>query len=509
MNFSPKKLLYLFILFLFLILIKTAWVSDDAYLTIRSVDNFVNGYGLRWNILERVQIYTHPLWMFLLSATYYFIRNPMITFYTQTILVSLIAIYVFGVNFTKSYINIFFGFSILYFSKAFIDFSTSGLENPLSHLLIILFLVVFFKQEDFSLKEIFILFFIASLVAFNRMDTFVILLPSLLYVLYKKRNIQSILYAFIGFLPFIFWEIFSLIYYGFPFPNTAYAKLATGIEKTLLIQQGYRYFYDSLLRDPITLIVIFTAVLSVFISKKTKDIFIAVGILIYLVYLVQIGGDYMSGRFFSVLIIIAVILLIRLGLFNDFSSSRKYYILFISLVFFRFYLLNTYSPFIGNVNIIHDDRKLSVSTSLVNINLDTFLPDNDWVRKGLAHKEKGIKLTVQDTAGMLAFYTGPNVHIVDRYALGDPLLARLPAIEQDEVLIGHFYRSVPAGYWRFNRSYGNEIEDENLKKYYEKLSIIIHDENLFSLERITMIWRMNTGYYDHLIDSYLKNIKSP
>lgn len=51
-----------------IIVIRTAWLSDDAYITLRTVDNFVNGYGLRWNIAERVQAYTHPLWMFFLSG---------------------------------------------------------------------------------------------------------------------------------------------------------------------------------------------------------------------------------------------------------------------------------------------------------------------------------------------------------------------------------------------------------------------------------------------------------
>src|SRR5580693_1139146 len=40
-------------------------ITADAYVTFRVVDNFVHGYGLRWNIGERVQVYTHPLWMLL------------------------------------------------------------------------------------------------------------------------------------------------------------------------------------------------------------------------------------------------------------------------------------------------------------------------------------------------------------------------------------------------------------------------------------------------------------
>src|SRR5687767_13040901 len=46
------------------LLIRTAWLDDDAYITFRTVDNLLNGYGLRWNVGNRVQAYTHPLWMF-------------------------------------------------------------------------------------------------------------------------------------------------------------------------------------------------------------------------------------------------------------------------------------------------------------------------------------------------------------------------------------------------------------------------------------------------------------
>jgi len=34
------------------VLVRTAWVSDDAYMTFRTVDNFVQGHGLRWNVAD-------------------------------------------------------------------------------------------------------------------------------------------------------------------------------------------------------------------------------------------------------------------------------------------------------------------------------------------------------------------------------------------------------------------------------------------------------------------------
>jgi arabinofuranosyltransferase len=35
--------------------------------------------------------------------------------------------------------------------------------------------------------------------------------------------------AALGLVPAAAWTLFALAYFGFPFPNTAYAKLATGI----------------------------------------------------------------------------------------------------------------------------------------------------------------------------------------------------------------------------------------------------------------------------------------
>ena len=41
----------------------TAWLSDDCFFTLRTVANALAGHGLRWNVFERVQAYTHPLWL--------------------------------------------------------------------------------------------------------------------------------------------------------------------------------------------------------------------------------------------------------------------------------------------------------------------------------------------------------------------------------------------------------------------------------------------------------------
>ncbi len=87
-DFTNRKdgrivLLLLVLVFSFVVL-KNAWVGDDAYITFRTVENFLSGHGLTFNPLERVQTYTHPLWMFLISGVY-FITNRLlgIAFWAQ------------------------------------------------------------------------------------------------------------------------------------------------------------------------------------------------------------------------------------------------------------------------------------------------------------------------------------------------------------------------------------------------------------------------------------------
>jgi len=297
-NLSRPILIFL-AMFFGVVILRSAWITEDAYITLRTVDNFINGYGLTWNVAERVQAYTHPLWMLALSGLYFFTHEA---FYT-TILLSLVTSFVAFLLVEKMVprynLTTFAGLSILILSKAFIDFSTSGLENPATHLLLALFLIVFLTNKlSFNDKEVFWLSFIASLATLNRMDTFLFFVPSLLFIILQRRSWSAMKWMVIGFLPFILWEIFSVIYYGFPFPNTAYAKLNTGLARNDLLEMGYLYFINSIHWDPITLFIIITVTTLTLYQGTWREKAVSLGIILYLFYILWIGADYMSGRFF-------------------------------------------------------------------------------------------------------------------------------------------------------------------------------------------------------------------
>jgi arabinofuranosyltransferase len=216
----------------FIVLLRTAWVSDDAYITFRTVDNFLHGYGLRWNIDSRVESFTHPLWLFTMIGATALTGEVYYTSIFLSIGLTLLAVVLLLWRFTASMAIAILAASVILLSKAFVDYSTSGLENPLTHVLLVVFFVV---AASSGRRRPFWLSLLASLVMLNRIDAGLLVLPVLLVAVWKNGLRRSIVPVALGMLPLVAWEVFSLIYYGFPVPNTAYAKLDTGAERGELV----------------------------------------------------------------------------------------------------------------------------------------------------------------------------------------------------------------------------------------------------------------------------------
>jgi arabinofuranosyltransferase len=175
----------------------------------------------------------------LLSGIYFFTREIYFTSIFFCITASSLAVYIFLFKICKNPLIGIFSVLFLLASKSFISFSTSGLENCLTFLLLAAFFYFYFKKETYDKKSILILSLFSSLLLLNRMDSILLVIPALAYAFFLKRDKnQSIfvyfLFAFIGFLPFLFWETFSFIYYGDLVPNTAHAKIASGVSNTIL-----------------------------------------------------------------------------------------------------------------------------------------------------------------------------------------------------------------------------------------------------------------------------------
>jgi arabinofuranosyltransferase len=507
------------------LVIANAWLSDDAYITFRTVDNAVNGYGLTWNVDERVQVYTHPLWMFLVTGWYAVTGEIFFTSLILSIALSLIAVCLIAFGTRGTFTMTAAAVVALVLSKAFVDYATSGLENPLTHLILAGFILVYLRPASPSSKDngrIFVLSLLASLGMVNRLDTALLFAPALALVVIEQRTWKAVGYAALGFLPLVAWEAFALFYYGTPFPNTAMAKLNAGlIPASALRREGWLYLYNSLRVDPVTLTTVAVAGLLPFATRTWRKVPLAGGILLYLLYIVRVGGDFMSGRFLTAPLFVAAALLTShrgfpAGEAKAPSRSGRVREIGLLLVLALIGLTAPYTPlqapgsesadkdpevWIKGRSMTDERANYYANTGLLPaLRRDSPLPDHDWALEGRAAREQGRELAVRGSVGFYGFFAGPDVHVVDILALGDPLLARLP-VSDPNWQIGHFGRRPPAGYLATLRGDANRIEDPNLATYYAVVSDVVRGP-LWSPARWRKIVELNLGTYDHNRDAY-------
>lgn len=514
---EKRILMVVFCAAILFIIMRRAWVSDDAFITLRSIDNFVSGFGLTWNATERVQTYTHPLWMFLLMIPYFLTREPFFTTLGVGVLASLAALIVVYRRFSDQPAALITVAGALVFSRAFIDYSTSGLENPLSHLIVVIFFSLFItQQKEWKKRDLIRLSLVASLGVLNRMDLLLVFAPCFIWVLFREKKIINLWYVVLGQLPFLAWEVFSLIYYGFLVPNTAYAKMPAGIPRHLLLQQGFTYFLHSIINDPVTIFMIFLPLLMVFIKKDIKNSLMAAGCGLYLLYVIWIGGDFMEGRFFTVPLIISLLIYLN---FQQPDPIHHYAVGVFLLLLGLSIPINTLTLDITNEKylpagiapsgiaderfVYHRDWGLSLAArSRNNMKLS-----NKWIKEGLALREQNTPFSYQYSIGMVGYYAGSAVHITDVYTLADPLRSKLPVESPTDWRIGHFQRSMPEGYDTSLAQGKNLIADPDLKEYYEYIRIITRGE-IFAWERLKVIFEMQLGKYNHLLEDYIEKIQT-
>ena len=518
----------------FIVLLRTAWLAEDAFITFRTIDNFIHGYGLTWNVTERVQGFTNPLWMFLISAFYFVTREIYYTAIFVSVAVSLVAVLVLTFRIAASQTAAALAVVALIFSRAFVDYSTSGLENPLTHAILALFLAIYLRQKLID-ENLFLLSLVAAFGALNRMDTILFYLPPLAYLLWQLRSLQSLYRVLAGFLPLILWEIFSLFYYGFPFPNTAYAKLNTGIPVSELAYQGLHYLLVAIQGDPLTPIAAIVGIAIPLGIKSTRQVPAALGILLYLLYVIRVGGDFMSGRFLAAPFFVAVALMAFNARFTSFKlwSGAVAGVLVLGLS-------SPYPPLLSGADYgvglddlnergVNDERGLYYQNAgllkALQKDQESEFPDHWFAARGREVNRHTRSMTIKHSGqyvaaegfliapvdgdrikaittwmnvGYASFYGGPRIHIVDAMALVEPLLARLPARADPEWGPGHFSRIMPEGYVETHIQGKNIIADEDLALFYDKLCHITKGD-LWDPQRWIEIWNMNRGKYDHLI----------
>ncbi|MBK8097995.1 MAG: hypothetical protein IPK26_12860 [Planctomycetes bacterium] len=478
------------------ILLRLAWLSDDAFITLRTVENWVQGHGLVWNVGERVQTYTHPLWMFLLAAvralTGEAFYGTIFLGITVTLLAVLVLMRIAG---TASAAGMVLCVAIA--SRSFTDFATGGLENPASSLLLAA-LVAIVTGATSGTNRLLSIVLVSALAATNRFDLGLLCAPTALAALRGIPWSRAGQLVLLGGSPLLAWLLFATFYYGSPFPITAYGKaFAVDLPAGVLFEQGLRHLWYVCSHDPVTPLTIITAMVLGLLRRELRCRWLALGMLLYSAYVLRVGGDFMAGRFYTPQFVIAVAILARWG--RDRSEAHAWTLAAIALgllflpglpQFLRPPAADTREPS-GYHGIVDERRFYYVTNGLFGAERG---PCNPGVLtaglRASGNRDRPI-IAPWGQVGRYGYDAGELVHIVDSWLL-DPLLMRLPLGNPEVWRIGHFVRRIPEGYLETLAFGGNRIHHPGLARYYDTLRLAIRGP-LTDGNRLAAVGRLLTG----------------
>ena len=507
------------------VVLANAWVGEDAYISFRTVDNFVRGYGLRWNIDERVQVYTHPLWVFLNTPLYALTRDVATTVTILGMACSLGAFFLVARRHRESP-GLLAGAVLLplVLSHSFVLYSTSGFENPLGHLLYAWFAVVYLRLLAGGPVPWGTLVAVASLSATNRLDSVLLFLPPMgLLVLTRWRDIRfgRIL---LGSLPLVVWLAFATLYYGFPFPNTGPAKLQHEIPALEYMAFGWNYVMDLLTHDGIAFGVMVVALGATAVhgaaamksrlrdERATLLAGFGLGVFLYELYVLRIGGDFLSGRFwtlplFGSVILVAESLVPVADALRTAGRGRR--VGFAAAVVAAGLLLTFVPPRLDLTS--REDRIQERSHSHLRMTRSfRWEPSNYAVRyeergrkaRRAAARSDGPVVRVVPQIGLTGFGAGPHPILIDSHGLGDALIARLPPKQLFIRRIGHFKRAVPEGYVHARETGSTEQMHPALAEYYEALRKLT-SAPVFDSDRLSTLVAFHLGRFDGALAEYV------
>lgn len=526
-GFSPAMGLRALAALYFALITLNAWVAEDAYLTFRVVENAVNGYGLRWNPDQRVQAYTNPLWMLLLVPFHAVTGEVFYTSIGVSLAVNLVLVRAILGRYARRPLCAGLLLVALMTSRSFVDFTVCGLENPLTFALTAYFFLALTQDlpDGVRMRR---LCFTGALMAVNRMDLAILAAPAALHAIAAMRRPRPLAGLAWGW-PAAAWYGFALLYYGTPFPNTYYAKLTAGVEAARYQYFGQAYVADIFINDLPTGMVLAAGLaltLWYFLSwarrgfalsaPAAQGFFLGLGPGLYCCYVYKVGGDFMSGRFWTPPFFAFALLLLHALSRMPPPSRRRALALSLGLLAAaaggRWMLedkamkapLPTFA--VGEVpesGIVNERSQYYGTNALLG---DARPQQHVWPgekrrerEQALMRPRSGRYVSVTNAAGMVGYYLGPEVTVIDTFALADPLLARLPAYHAWRA--GHNSRAIPEGYVYFRETGDDQYLPPGLRACNRAIALIVSGD-LFSPERLRALWALHGGACDAALQAY-------
>lgn len=362
---------------------------DDANIYFVYMRNFANDFGFVFNQGgERVEGFTSLLWTLIGSVFFRMSNNPEIYLLIFNVLIVSFSLWRVvqyidnesSVGVSSKWVSMY-SFTILillFITPGYFDFSVLSLmETGLwgSILIIMSLNILTFNSSTKILKCTFELSFWSVLLILTRPEAMLIgplfFVARGVQIYFRVENIKSTLLSLSG--PVLIF-IFSLVrlllwrisYFGFPYPNTYYAKVSA--DRIDNLYSGVVYLIKFFYLSPLSFVVVLCCIL--FLSRCVKFVIKGGSILklakenftlfflislIFLSLLIPLitGGDHFNySRFMQPILPLIMIVLILLMRFYNFKLSAKRMVLLIVISVFT--SLPTMSRFMYGSELMHE-----------------------------------------------------------------------------------------------------------------------------------------------------------
>jgi hypothetical protein len=354
------------------------FTAEDAYITYRYAENWVNTGSLVYNQGEPINAMTSPLHAIFSAALFFVTGNTVLSNKIISLILLLLSAMLVWYRY-RAHIHLQVLALILLLPSCVLLWTFGGLETPILLFLATITVILADRLQPFRFSLLCLIFLLAGLAFLTRYDSILFFVPVTLYVASKARSIRQILFALAGgsILP-LTWIFVSIYYYGDLLPTSFYVKTPSGNFLGLIFNG--KYIADNLLNIGIIPVVVLIFILLVpkhrtidVLYRSFKDMWwLYLGLSLEILYGLTMATQHMmfSFRFFVPYIPATVILVVDL-LYRAFETreedptrGRPAYLftaLLLSLMLFQLYQnVYTYNHSVNGISPMGDYRALGI-----------------------------------------------------------------------------------------------------------------------------------------------------
>jgi arabinofuranosyltransferase len=215
------------------------FTAEDAYITYRYAENWVNTGSLVYNEGEPINAMTSPLHAILSAALFFVTGNTVLSNKIVSLALLFLSTLLVWYRLRKQ-LHLQVLALILLLPPCVLLWTFGGLETPILLFLATITVILALRPPPFGLNLLCVIFLLAGLAFLTRYDSILFFVPVTFYAASKTRSIKHVIIALVAaaILP-LTWLFVSIYYYGDLLPTSFYVKTPKGDLGGLIFNGAY------------------------------------------------------------------------------------------------------------------------------------------------------------------------------------------------------------------------------------------------------------------------------